>query len=1410
MPLLILLFLCPLPSLLCSFPAQADTTGVQAQITSLQGQIADLNNNQIAPLEAEIANLRAGMTEARTFMNEFTKRNDWLLTENAAHRRRLKEYQGKELQLGMSYIDFFNAKEAWANSNDPETKRAQILIMFRYLFGTSREPGQWELNPNTQKDFVDMADLIVRKKAVARLGEALLLLGELTTQLVDSILGVPQTMKEAVFQTIVYTVDTTIKLLPNDVVAALNNTCLRYVPYLELQKQRAELLASQLNEIRNREEYGGEPGRVEALEKVRALIVYEQDVLAELEPELTAYLARRAAVEANFATVQQEINDKQAQLDALKETRRTLTQSLIDKQFELSQLQEQEAISQNGGPTNYVTALSIAAKDPNTPTSNCYTVATDARSSALLNLPRYAVLSAGASYATEKAEECTYSVANPDDPSHPFVHHESYHSKQTFSAAATNPAWRKVNPTGDVTISGNRAYGTAVGNVPLQAALFPSLASESWGTYQNCSQDYLPVGGGEKLSGTWTLGVKKVDDALFLPIYYYSKTYSQGLTGTAQFDAMKTAADTYGRGIDLFVDGAVNKWGSVALYYTILNADGSRSSSSMTPQMKPEGDLAAFEINNQMKALGNGTALVKALLFDKDGLPVPAGAVNDLTVTGNTVSAKVSTNGATDLTPLENATLVIDEAAQFAVTVGGPANMGNYQVNWRYFYYKTTGYPTGWQPFTRHNGVTTTQFSGAAGNWVSQNPVTLNDPTDYNQKVKVEYDILRKYDGVVVYTGKFENLRSIVKGKRFFLANATTHAEYAGTDYFLIRGINSWTLPISSMNLELRLDLGDGRSILVPLADSTEPVTDTIKNLLFGTTDASNQGIGNTTLYTNYLNLYLSSLDISGSVDLGIAELREADQDSLLNDLGIVVERTANTVMTSADVNLWRVNYRETDSGPFYVLKACSATPLQNFHVRWTFFDESTTETPFTAVGLLQESQTAMAQSLKKVELLNPQGNVATQLCFLGACGGTSYRVPVDVGMYYRLTSEYRYDEAAQGYKGQLTRLVKSDLGRTNVQFELDFQFPVGFPQLRLRTVNDVNGALLPYVANFAVADRVVTFDVTKPDAGAYTLLSVLNPPAFGALSLAGNAVTYTPGSGFSKTDRFTVRIDGRRCDIEPDIVSYDLEGEVDLSGPHPLVRFRLIFTPVYQYGEYDLGFVLEDTSGQTLTSLSVTQAPAAGLSVQVVSGVVDIKKGTLPANSRDLFKLGLETAGGASGGTVPLSGVSGEATVNLWYYTAYPEFTVYRNRDFHIPPELVLHRFFRVFANEIQQVKLYSWANGSVMFNGQPHNYDQAIAAADLDKLVFRPTQNFTGPTKFLFFASDGTTWTGWGDVVAIGGRIVEAAGLAELVRLLQILSGLPLLPPDASLMSDIDGDGRMGLPEALRLLQEISGLRN
>jgi hypothetical protein len=76
------------------------------------------------------------------------------------------------LFLSMSYSDFFDAKHTWEESSDPAVRREQILVMFRYLYGNSREPGQWELNPNTQQDFVDMADLIVWRNAVARIGMA--------------------------------------------------------------------------------------------------------------------------------------------------------------------------------------------------------------------------------------------------------------------------------------------------------------------------------------------------------------------------------------------------------------------------------------------------------------------------------------------------------------------------------------------------------------------------------------------------------------------------------------------------------------------------------------------------------------------------------------------------------------------------------------------------------------------------------------------------------------------------------------------------------------------------------------------------------------------------------------------------------------------------------------------------------------------------------------------------------------------------------------------------------------------------------------------------------------------------------------------------------------------------------------
>jgi len=1386
--------------LLFSSPAQADIASVQAEITTINDQIADLNNNQIPPLEAEIEALQAGMTEARTFMNEFTLRNDWLVTENAVHRRRLREYEGKVLQLSMSYLDFFNAKEAWENSADPELRRAQILVMFRYLHGNSREPSQWELSPNTQADFVTMADLIVRQRAVARVGEALVLLGELTLQLVEAIKGVPSNMRDVAFQAIQFTTDATLKLLPDNVVSALNNTCLNYVPYLEAQKQRAELLADQLNEIRNREEFGGEPGRVAALEKARALVVYEQDILARLEPELANYLAHRTTVEANFVTVQEEINEKQEELDALRQTRRTYMQNLIDKQFELTQLQEQEAINQNGGPTNYVTALSSSSKNPYSPTSNCYTVAADGLSSSLLNLPTYSILSASANYTTEKPAQCEYSYKVGDDT---FTGHENYHVKQIFSAAVTNPVWRKVSPTGDLNIVGNRAYGTAPGTVPLQAVLSPAFVSESYGPYQHCSSDYLPVGSGEKLATALNIGVRKVEETLFIPYFYYSKTASEGLSGTAQFDAMKNAADTYGRGIDLFVGGAVQKWGSVALYYTVINADGSRSASSMTPGMKPEGDLTAFEINNQMKVLGNGAATVWPLLFDRDGLPVPAGTVNGLAVTGNTVVAGISANGVSGLTPNDNATVVIDEAAQFAVSVPGPANMANYQVNWRYFIYKTSGYPTGWVTFARHDGAATTQFSGAAGNWLSPNPVTLNDPADFNQKFKVEFDIVRKYDSIVVYTGKFENIRSIVKGKRFFLANKTTGETYPGVNYFLFRGLSSYSPNITSLNLELRLDLGDGRSLLIPL-------TDTIKGFFYDAGAVEAQDLGFLNLYEKYMVLYLSSVDECGAVPLGIYELKEADAETLLSKEGIAVERTANTVMSNTDVNLLRVSYRETAGGPMYLVKSCGPSSMQGFTARWTFFDDTTVDTPFSTVGITEESLTPMVGSVKKVEILNAQGNVASSVCFLGACGTGTNKASLEANLFYRVVTEYRFDGTTGGYQGQLTRLSKNDI-YLGSHYDLDFTFPAGFPQILVKTVNDINGESLPHVTNFAVADGTVSFDVTKPEAGAYTLLSILKPPSFGTLAIEGNAVIYTPRTGFDKTDRFQVRVDGRLCDIEPNVYYYNLEGEADYSGPHPVVRLSVIFPTAYRYGSYALGFVPADAAFQALASVTVSQPPAA-LVVDVTSGSVGIKRGTLSGYSSDLFKLNLTTAGGSAGGALPqgaspLGVTTGEATVNVWYYTDYPEFTAYKNRDCHIAPGFITHRFFPNLS-DVRYVKIDYWLHGSMLLDGQPLDYGQIIPVADLGNLIFRPATGYTGPAAFGGRgSSDNTTWTAQ---TQIGGRIIESAGMAELIRLLQILSGMAIFPPEAALVPDIGADGKISLPEALRLLQEISGLRD
>ncbi len=1363
---------------------RADISSVEAEIAAINNQITTITNEQLAPLEAEIADLRASMDEARTFMNKFAERNDWLLKEYAAHKHRLRLYQGQELQLSMSYIDFFNAKNTWQNSTDPEVRRAQIIVMFRYLCGNTSEPSQLELDPNKQKDFVDQASLIVTKKAVARIGQALVLLGDLTTELIDAITGIPANLKEVAFNIIEFAAKSTARLLPDDTVKALNETCLQYIPYMEFQKARAEALANDLNAIRNREEFGGEEGREEALAKTRALIAYEQDVMDQLEPEVNTYRTKKAEVEAGFAAMQADLAAKTAQRDALRKTLLQYTQNKIDKEFELKQLQEQQAVAENGGPTNYVTGLSAA--------SSASILAADALTSALLNLPRYAVLSANAAYVTQKSDQCSYQEKVGENQY--VTKYESYYTRLTFNSPVAQPIWRKVNPTGDVNIVGNQAYGVAVGVVPIQTGLSPAFTGESWGDPQHCSQTYLPQGGGEKASNLLNIQVKKVAAALFLPDTYYNRESKGGLTGTALFDAIAAAAESWGKGIDLFVGGNVQQYNSLAVHYTVLNADGTRAYFTMgAPQMRPEGDRQAFEIDNRMKVLAPGRVNLFPLITDKDGILVSDGVVNPLVVTGNKVEPTADANEVTGLTPADDILLPVKEAGTFKVNVQGDAEMTRYEVRWRYKIYKTSGYPTGWVDFTRHNGAAVTPFTGAPGLWVSANPVTLTDPADYNQKFRVEFDIVRKYDGVVVYTGKFENIRSIVKGRGFFLADKPTGAIYPGSDYYLFRGLQTLAPAIVSKQLELRLDLGDGQSVAVPF-------TDTVKGLLYGTDAAKNQNLGTINVYESYLYMSLSTTDACGSVDLGLYKLQDADGESLLNNMGIVVARNENTLMTGIDVNLFRVNYRETDAGPFYVLKGCTASPMQDFKTRWTFFDETTAEAPFTSAGLLKESLTPMTKGLKRVEILNGQGNTAAQVGFLSASGGSTVnRVPAEVGMYYSVTSEYAYDETKQGYGGQLRQVAKNDLGREFHQFELDFRFPAGFPSVWVRTVNDINGASLPYVENVAISPSGLAFDALMPGAGNYTALAVLQPPAFGSLKIEGSRVLYTPNAGFNKLDRFLIRIDGRVCDIVPEVVFHNLQVEADFSGPRPVIRFKLVFTPVYQYGNYALGLAFSDGSRNPL-AVAVGQAPAK-LAVTATADGVNINKGTILGNERDQFSLSLTPAGGAPG----------EVPVDVWYHTAPPGFFAYKNQDRPLDKMFVLHRFFEFFENGALLLKNLFASNGTVLVNGQPVNYVDIIDVAAIETFTFRPRADFTGPASIYVngSADGGATWT---NQMRIGGRILAASaapGLAEVIAILQLTAGLPVLPPDAAFVPDINGDGRIGLAEAIHIIHKAAGLR-
>jgi hypothetical protein len=232
-----------------------------------------------------------------------------------------------------------------------------------------------------------------------------------------------------------------------------------------------------------------------------------------------------------------------------------------------------------------------------------------------------------------------------------------------------------------------------------------------------------------------------------------------------------------------------------------------------------------------------------------------------------------------------------------------------------------------------------------------------------------------------------------------------------------------------------------------------------------------------------------------------------------------------------------------------------------------------------------------MTKSLKKVELGNPLGNTAASAGFLSASSGTPVnKVSREIGMLYLVATEYRYNETLGRYAGQLTSLEKHDLSRAFVQLELAFSFPENAPRVLVKTVNDVDGVALPFTKNTAITAQNVAFDVLIPTAGAAGgRLFLLTPPAFGTVAMDGVHVVYTPQAGLKQTDRFVLRMD-TVCDISPDVTYYNLEVELDYSGNRPVVRFRQAFTPVSQFGGYDLGFVLMNEEGQ---ALGATVAPA-------------------------------------------------------------------------------------------------------------------------------------------------------------------------------------------------------------------------
>ena len=1334
----------------------ASVESIEQEINSLNEQIVKIETEKITDQEELINNNKEAVQCAEKVMEKFQNKYNDMHNKLLYHKGKLRILNGEIFKLSCSYEDFFNAKNIWESSSDEDIKRSKFNVMWRYLYGYEKDP-TFEIYPENQNGWVEMATYVVTRRAVARIGEALVLIGELGKKIFET----PTTVYDAVIELTEIANSTVFDIIPEDKINTINDYGNQYNNVILNSRIKAQLIVDNLKKIANREEFGNEDGRIAALEEARKMFEIQGQIVVKLTEELEDFASNKAIIDNNSKEIIYKHQQELSKLSDLYAQKKSLQQQLIQKRYELIQAEANEENEWDGN-ARFAKSLSLGISPDdlvgwNTPRPqpelpDLLNIALNSMTSALYpesqsnntKMPMSAGLILKGIFLT---------TIHDEDCGNECICYKDLEYNTTLLSKEVKIIQEPVKDNdysvclGEINVASNKISANKPGKINLRASVTPKYdGMVDIGGCLVCN------GSGPLLSdNNIQIIVHSIEAASFVPKFI---TYKYDWAGKEHpncsiLENMKTDLDVaISNQVDLFVPpfGSFNTFYGKVLYC---------SRSTLTPQTgayyieeaSPKyflitGNREGLSVNNkEFKITAQKTSDLISVLpvfYDAEYNKIE---LNEINICGNKVSLEIlSADEPIDYTDKEDSEICIElfKPIIFQVQVHGLAEMNHYHVKWDFEIER----PLNSGPGPRYIDLDDdgkdkysekTYFDKKNGIWLSTNTIQFNHADYYNRLSSVSFRILRNYDNLSV---AYKNVRfkNVINGKKFIMTFPDSTVQFTGQNFFIRK--DQFHNNVNEVNI--KLDLGDGNYVKV--------FPSILKNLLFYYSFPHSETIGHIEydpyIITNgdqAIEMSLSSLNQPIDFNVGIHSLDDADKSELLDE-GIIVENDRFDHLSRIALNYLNVVHRTTDKGGQYVLQVCGPSNLENYSAKWTMEQEEILQTRFVKKGKYFESIIPSNTYLVKVEVISPDGIIKGSYLSSNNMNG---RPDNEKSLSIMTESSLTYDNTISQYIHQLESI---DIYPLNQSYGIIYQ-----AELENNILNGNSGIIQCKIGDLSVAafqnisyitndrDTTVTLELSNFNSNKYIPV-IETQPNHGAISIIGKTVKLITDKNNKTSVKFSIRLDECQCSMNRLAFDYLIAVEIDFSMSFPVIKYKNSFFSD-MYGDMMLRFSVTDSYGLAYLP-EISQIAEYG-TINIIENYVSYMPDYKPSdnayyNGSDQFQVIFQDEDKNS---KVETNISVQVTTSQAITKKINQGGKYR----FMPCEIIDCFYENNFYVEVKKIKVTSQPEtGYLNFNGNNLAIGNEIDSTDFGLIQYVAEPDYTGQISFEIKGYGNDNWYG------------------------------------------------------------------